>query len=630
MEKYGSILIIITLLAPLGSAVLSLIIPAQLNRIVAPALLLIASISGLMMLSGSIQQGWQYSMPWFVLPGIELRAGIVLDKFSGILIAVVSVISFLVHLYSTAYMKQDGSVKRYYAILGLFTFAMIALALADNLLLLFVFWELVGFCSYLLIGHWNSLSEAGLAARKSFLFNRIGDAGFLAGLLLVYVHAGTFEITALMQSDSGTWQTAASILIFLGIMGKSAQLPLFTWLPDAMAGPTPVSALIHAATMVAAGVYLFVRIHFLFTPDALMVTAWIGGLTALTAALMAFTQYDIKRILAYSTISQLGLMVVAAGTGNPEAAFLHLFTHAFFKAGLFLAAGSIIHSLEHAAHASGRSFDYNDIRNMGGLRSNIPFTTVCTILCGSSLAGIPFFSGFLSKEAILHHVWNWSGSLISWKGLIALIVLVSIFLTAMYMFRLVWFVFFSTDRTKELSIAESPLAMKVPMGLLAGLSLFPVVGLNPFHPSGWFVSLDGAGPVGAALVFLSLTTALFLYKKRPEPAGADKSLITTYPDRFYSLVIGKPVLRMADISSFIDRKIIDRTLHATVVGSVITSHMIAWIDKFLIDGILVKGSATLVRSTGNVIRSIQGGLIQKYILWGMAGLLLFLFWLIYR
>jgi NADH-quinone oxidoreductase subunit L len=262
----------------------------------------------------------------------------------------------------------DPAFRQYFAMLGFFTFSMLGVVVADNLLFVFIFWELVGFSSYMLIGHWKEKPEAADAAKRAFLFNRVGDIGFLIGLMILWTHAGSFNITDLASfSGENTWMTAASLCIFCGAIGKSAQFPLFSWLPDAMEGPTPVSALIHAATMVAAGIFLLARIDFLFTPAALNVVVITGTLTALAGALSALVQHDIKKILAYSTISQLGLMVVALGAGAPEAAMLHLFTHAFFKACLFLAAGAVIHSLHQAQHKSHLSLDVQDIRNLGGL-----------------------------------------------------------------------------------------------------------------------------------------------------------------------------------------------------------------------------------------------------------------------
>jgi NADH-quinone oxidoreductase subunit L len=347
-----------------------------------------------------------------------------------------------VHLYSSGYMAADSALKRYFAMLGFFTFAMLGLVLADNLLLIFVFWELVGFSSYLLIGHWTEQPGVATAATKAFVINRIGDIGFLAGLFIIWSNTGTFSIAELSGgTEIFSWQSSATLCLLWGAIGKSAQFPLFTWLPDAMAGPTPVSALIHAATMVAAGVFLLARTYFLFTPEVLLIVTAVGTVTALAGGLAALGQYDIKKILAYSTISQLGLMVIAIGVGSTNAFMLHLFTHAFFKAGLFLAAGSVIHTLEQARHSTNDTINIQDIRHLGGLKKFLPITFIVFVICGASLAGIPLFSGFLSKEAIISQTLNWAGEDFSWRWIIPGAIFLSSLLTALYVFRLIWYVF---------------------------------------------------------------------------------------------------------------------------------------------------------------------------------------------
>ena len=298
-----------------------------------------------------------------------------LDNNALIMVVVVSFVSFFVHVYSIGYMANDSALPRYFALLGFFTFAMLGLVMSGNLLVAFCFWELVGFGSYRLIGHWHEKLSAAKASTKSFIINRLGDLGFLIGMMILWSWTGNLEISTFDFSGVPTfWMTAAGICIFMGVIGKSAQFPLFHWLPDAMEGPTPVSALIHAATMVAAGVFLLIRIAVLFNADALIVISIIGAITTILGALGALFQFDIKKILAYSTISQLGFMVMAIGAGAAQGGFMHLLHHAFFKAGLFLGAGAIIHAMHQAYHYNAVPVDVQDIRNLGGLRKKLPTT----------------------------------------------------------------------------------------------------------------------------------------------------------------------------------------------------------------------------------------------------------------
>jgi NADH-quinone oxidoreductase subunit L len=334
---------LVSLFSPLLSALIAVFIPSRYLWVIsltAPLCILLGLVSSLLLFF----HGWQtetylFSIPWFNLGGYPISAGIQIDDLTISMVFVVSFVSFLVHLFSTGYMVGDRDLKRYFIMLGFFTFAMVGVVLADNILLLFIFWELVGFSSYMLIGHYTEKPAAASAAKKAFIMNRIGDIAFLVGIMIIWSNTNTFQLFFLQDEDISKWQTGASLCLFGGIIGKSAQFPLLTWLPDAMTGPTPVSALIHAATMVAAGVFLLARVLFLFTPVALDVVVVTGIITSVVAALAALLQYDIKKILAYSTVSQLGFMILALGTGTKESGILHLFTHAFFKAGLFLAAG---------------------------------------------------------------------------------------------------------------------------------------------------------------------------------------------------------------------------------------------------------------------------------------------------
>src|ERR1700693_3800004 len=387
--------------------------------------------------------------------------GFVLDDLSRMMLVLVSGIGALIHIYSLGYMRDDEGKSRYFAALSLFMFAMLGIVLANNFVMLFIFWELVAFTSYVLIGHWFERDAAADAANKAFLTNRIGDFGFMLGILMVWMSTGSVifaEIAPRLSilTSHPAFLTVAALLIFCGAVGKSAQFPLHVWLPDAMEGPTPISALIHAATMVAAGVYMLVRVGFLIqaAPQALSVIAWIGTITAVFAALIATQQNDIKRILAYSTISQLGYMVMAVGLTSHEAAMFHLFTHAFFKALLFLAAGSIIVMLHHE----------QNIWKMGGLARNLPITFLTFVVGALALIGFPPFSGFFSKDAILARAYEHNRT-------IFIFALFTAFLTAFYILRLVVVVFFAKPRSDAARTSdEAPLVMTGPLIVLALLA----------------------------------------------------------------------------------------------------------------------------------------------------------------
>ena len=366
-------------------------------------------------------------LPWIDIHGIfRVPLGLVLDDLSKMMLLVVSGVGLLIHIYSLGYMRDDTGKSRYFAALSLFMFAMLGIVLSNNFVMLFIFWELVGFTSYVLIGHWFERPAAADAANKAFLTTRVGDFGFMIGILMVWAATGSVVFDDIIPqlskiTSNPGYLTATALLIFCGAVGKSAQFPLHVWLPDAMEGPTPVSALIHAATMVAAGVYMLVRVAFIIqaSPDALTVIAWIGTITAVMAALMATQQNDIKRILAYSTLSQLGYMIMAVGLASNEAAMFHLFTHAFFKALLFLAAGSVIVMLHHE----------QNIWKMGGLARRLSVTFVTFSAGALALIGCPPFSGFFSKDAILARAYGQSTS-------IFVIALFTAFLTAFYVLRL--------------------------------------------------------------------------------------------------------------------------------------------------------------------------------------------------
>ena len=569
-------------------------------------------------------------LDWFHIGTLKFTANLQINRFSSVMLPVVTIISFLVHLYSTGYMAGSSGNRKYFALLSFFTFSMLGIVLANDLLLVFVFWELVGFSSYILIGHYIEKPEAGAAAKKAFLFNRIGDIGFLAGLMIIWAQNGSFDMNVVKGGDE-PWMTIASLCLFCGIVGKSAQFPLSSWLPDAMVGPTPVSALIHAATMVAAGVYMLASLQNFFTDTSLLVVTIVGAITALTAGLSALAQTDIKNILAYSTVSQLGLMIMVIGLGSPETAILHLVTHAFFKACLFLGAGSIIHVLHQAQNQSHDHFDVQDIRNLGGLRKKLPFTFAAFVVSGCSLAGVPFFSGFLSKEAML--VYTHSNPLI---------VLISV-LTILYTFRLIWFVFMGNEkRTVGLVLTQSPMVMRMPIAILMITSTWLIVTLNPLKiyeghlrglrpavffegpSSGEFISASIASTV---VLIITVICAYYVYRKKTEVRPWKLLTHAFYIDSLYNWVIIKPAMALSTATSTIDSKWIDGIIHSVAYVNVTASHFLGWFDRKIIDG-TVHAVAATARGIGSFARSFQGGKIQLYIFWAALGLIIFLIWIL--
>jgi NADH-quinone oxidoreductase subunit L len=493
------------------------------------------------------------TLTWIDFPGVfTVPLAFMLDPLSRMMLVLVSGIGVLIHIYSLGYMRDDEGKARYFAALSLFMFAMLGIVLANNFVMLFIFWELVGFTSYVLIGHWFQRAAAADAAKKAFITTRIGDFGFMLGILVIWMATGSVVFTDIaprlsMLSQHPVFLTVAALLIFCGAVGKSAQFPLHVWLPDAMEGPTPISALIHAATMVAAGVYMLVRVAFIIqmSATALLVIAWIGTITALLAALIATQQNDIKRILAYSTLSQLGYMVMAVGLASGNAAIFHLFTHAFFKALLFLAAGSVIVALHHE----------QDIWEMGGLGKGMKITFVTFLVGGLALIGCPPFSGFFSKDAILALAYERKMS-------IFILALATAFLTAFYVTRLLVIVFFGFARSHAArNSRESPVVITGPLIVLAMLSVLG--GFSSF--AGHFVALPqekaGFGIV-PLLAFAALVAgcglAVVLYRGRAtESFDVDILRRRFYIDDFYRWLINSTQEFLARFSAFIDRWIID-------------------------------------------------------------------------
>ena len=490
---------------------------------------------------------------WIDFGGIfKVPLGFVLDNLSKTMLLVVSGIGSLIHIYSLGYMRDDEGKSRYFAALSLFMFAMLGIVLANNFVMLFIFWELVGFTSYVLIGHWFYRDAAADAAKKAFITTRIGDFGFMLGILMLWMATGSVvfsDIAPRLSDLTGhpAFLTISALLVFCGAVGKSAQFPLHVWLPDAMEGPTPVSALIHAATMVAAGVYMLVRVAFIIqaSQTALLVIAWIGTITAVMAALIATQQNDIKRILAYSTLSQLGYMVMAVGLASNDAAMFHLFTHAFFKALLFLGAGSVIVMLHHE----------QNIWKMGGLSRKSPITFVTFVVGALALIGCPPFSGFFSKDAILALAYERNMP-------IFLIGLFTAFLTAFYVLRLVVIVFFGKPRSEiARQSGESPFVMTGP---LIALALLATIGGFAFFARNFLalpmekeVSLLVPALAIVALILGSGLAIAFYRNQTGEPFDIELLRRKFYFDEFYSWLIDWTQELLASISAFFDRWIID-------------------------------------------------------------------------
>jgi NADH-quinone oxidoreductase subunit L len=543
------------------------------------------------------------SYPWINLgEHLSLTIGFQLDGLSRGMMLIVTSIGFLVHLFSLGYMKDDEGKSRYFASLSLFMFSMTGIVLADNFAMMFVFWELVGVSSYLLIGHWFDKASAADAAKKAFLTNRIGDFGFMIGILLVWILTGSIYFDEIKTAVGGVTNfgllNIAVLCVFCGAVGKSAQLPLHIWLPDAMEGPTPVSALIHAATMVAAGVFMLARVVFLIEAAdmAATVITWVGALTALVAALMALQQNDIKRILAYSTLSQLGYMVMSQGMGQAgsDAGMFHLYTHAFFKALLFLGAGAVIHACHHE----------QDIWKMGGLRKKLPITFLTFALGTAALIAVPFTSGFWSKEAILETALH---EKMTGPYILAMIVA---FLTPFYMTRLVIVAFFGKTRSKGADHAhEVGPIMWVPLVILAGMAVFSAYGFvsSPLLARGHadFGHLFSHFGLTAILsltgLVVGVAAAIFLYKGKSK----DPLNIPLFRNKFYvdEIYLGIVRLLQDSVAAFLD-----------------------FVDRFVIDPLVARFPAGLAVTAGSFLRVFQVGNVQSYaFFFGVAVVALILF-----
>ena len=613
------------LLAPLVAAVAILLVGIhrkQLSAALAIAALLLSfgctTILFLQVLQGSLVLPIETTVHWVALPDLHIQFGILIDRLSLLMSLVVTGVGSAIFLYSVGYMADDRAYSRYFGMLSLFVFSMLTIVLSNNWVELFIGWELVGFCSYMLIGHWYAKPSAADAGKKAFMVNRVADFGFLLGILALWAasspllsertfHFQTLETRLASFGDAGVVSTTTlaliGLLIFCGVIGKSAQFPLHVWLPDAMEGPTPVSALIHAATMVAAGVYLLCRAFWLIEglPPVLTTIMWVGGATAFLAACLALAENDLKRILAYSTLSQLGYMVMALGLGGYIAGMYHLTTHAFFKALLFLAAGSVI----HATHRQ-------DIRELGGLTKTMPWTSLAFLVGGLTLCGFPGLSGFFSKDEILVLAHEHNVALY-WLGTI------TAGMTAFYIAR-AWFVaFVGTGRRPgheprpapdRIGWGESPAIMLGPLFLLIGLSILGgYLGIPRFLGQHHGAFHWDVAATSLVVIALGLGLAWLFYEKRALRAqqlvhalALPLSLVQKrfYVDEFYNWYV-------------------DRVQQRIIAGACVL------FERFIIIGLGVNGTAALTKLLGRILRYCQTGKVQTYVLVFLAGVV----WLFY-
>jgi NADH-quinone oxidoreductase subunit L len=596
------------------------------------------------LLLGSEEHGRTVSLfSWITVGDFQIEAALLVDQLSTLMTLVVTGVGFLIHVYSVGYMAEDERYARFFTLLNLFILSMLTLVLADNFLLLYAGWELVGLCSYLLIGFWFERPAAADAGKKAFLVTRIGDFGFALGVMLIFTTFGTLSYAQVFEQAPHTLTTSlatvVTLLLFMGAAGKSAQIPLYVWLPDAMEGPTPVSALIHAATMVTAGVYMVARTHVLFelAPLSMTVVAVIGAATAFFAATIALVQNDIKRVLAYSTISQLGYMFLAVGVGAYASGIFHLTTHAFFKALLFLGAGSVMHGLAGEL----------DMHKMGGLRDKMR-TTYRTFLAGAAtLAGLPLLSGFFSKDEILWHAFN--SSVILW-----LIGIVTAFLTSFYAFRAVFLTFWGQPRERELfeHAHESPLVMTRPLVVLAVLAVVGgLIGLphlsaiegflepvfashETAHASGvleWMLMA-----LSAVVAFAGIVLAQYMYLVTPSlPGRLSKRYAPLYKllsnkyyvDELYGFLFVRPFQTLAH---FLDSVVDPVKLHDALFVRPfrgLTSFLDLVLDLRVIDGI-VNGMGSFFARSSRVLRRVQTGYVRNYALSILVGAVLIITYLV--
>ena len=628
---YPTLLYVLIPLLPFLGFLLNGLLNRKLSGTVA-GLIGSATVLGSFLISLTLFRNFQYQytvqlFDWITVGSLQIPFQYQIDQLSLVMLLLVTGVGFLIHVYSIGYMQHDANVGKFFSFLNLFVFSMLLLVLGANFVILFIGWEGVGLCSYLLIGFWNTNTAYNNAAKKAFIINRVGDLGFLLGVFLIYLTFDSVQYAEVFQKASGLSVgsgvvTTITLLLFVGAMGKSAQLPLYTWLPDAMAGPTPVSALIHAATMVTAGIYMVLRANVLFTlsPDTLAVVAIVGAATALFAATIGLAQNDIKKVLAYSTVSQLGYMFLALGVMGYSTALFHVLTHAFFKALMFLGAGSVIHAMSNE----------QDLRRMGGLRKALPVTFLTFLVGCLAISGIPPFSGFFSKDEILSHAYEHNKVL--WA-----MGLLTAFLTAFYMFRLLFLAFFGEFRGTDAQrrhLHESPATMTLPLIVLALLAaaggllgapmltgghhylaeyLAPVFTYSQrLLPAAFTAEPDhntelllmglsvAAGLLGIALAYVQYVARARRPAEDEAQRSAPESLVyhKYYVDELYNALLTRPVMALSTgLYKFVENGVIN-----PVVG----------------------GFGRVVNGGGQLLRAVQTGAVETYLILMVIGIVLIL------
>ena len=628
------------------AGVASIVGPAVLAASFALALAIWGAMAGAHMESPFIERYFS----WMPVGDLQIDFALQLDQLSMIMVLVITGVGTLIHIFSVGYMREDPGYPRYFAYLNLFVFFMLVLVLGASYPVLFVGWEGVGLCSYLLIGFWFSEKANADAGKKAFIVNRIGDFGFLVAMFIMFANFGALDFAGVNAASSAmpmgsTLLTIICLFLFLGCAGKSAQIPLYVWLPDAMAGPTPVSALIHAATMVTAGVYLVARSAVLFSlaPVASLVVALVGAVTAIFAATIGLKQWDIKKVLAYSTVSQLGYMFIGVGVGAYTAGVFHLVTHAFFKALLFLGSGSVIFAMHAAYHATHSHDDAQDMRNMGGLRSYMPWTYRLMWVATLAIAGIPFFAGFFSKDEILAAAWNRAGHsslseahLFGIPGgtilyLVYFLGIASALLTAIYMTRMMIYTFHGPNRTGETErqhLREAPWVMTAPLVVLGVASIFggwlnlPAI-FGFLGPAGtlehWLEPVVGSSSArvamteGHAVHSLSTELALIGVAVAVAVAGIVYAFMKLKPERLVPKAESPEEIGFGRVLE--NKYFVDEAYDAAIVNPTVgISRNVLWkgLDAGLIDGLFVNGSAALMRGLGWVGSRLQSGAVGTY------------------
>jgi NADH-quinone oxidoreductase subunit L len=614
--------------APLVAAIIAGVFGRQIGRTGAHSVTIFAVLLSFLcscVVLYDVMQGGRFNGPvytWLTTGGASFSIGFLIDPLTALMMVVVTFVSLMVHVYTIGYMAEDPGYQRFFSYISLFTFSMLMLVMANNFVQLFFGWEAVGLVSYLLIGFWYTRESAIYASLKAFLVNRVGDFGFILGIALILAHFGTLDYAVVFEKAKAIpgEMTLICILLFIGAMGKSAQFPLHVWLPDSMEGPTPISALIHAATMVTAGIFMVARMSPLYelSDTARSVVLIIGAITAISMALVALTQYDIKRVVAYSTLSQLGYMTAALGASAYAEAIFHLMTHAFFKAVLFLAAGSVIIALHHE----------QDMRRMGGLKKYMPVTYWTMLIGAISSAGIPGFAGFFSKDAIIEAVHHSTtpGAIIGYACL-----LLTVFITAAYTFRLLFMAFHGPERfDAHHPPHESPLVVTVPLVLLAIPSVLSgwVIGQvvfgnffaeslpapDPNYHGLWSFVMHGLVSVPFWLALAGIATAWWLYRRR-----------TDLPRRI--------AMELGPVYSIVERKYgFDELYSWLFAGGARSLGRGFWRggDQALIDGVVVNGSARVVGWFSGVVRLFQTGFVYQYAFSMLIGVVILAFWFLKR